>query len=46
VLRMLKLGNKHWYMILSARTTAEQPPRKDPQMEYSKIVPQSKRKNM
>nr|GFC18782.1 hypothetical protein [Tanacetum cinerariifolium] len=26
-------------------TTAEQPPRKDPQMEYSKIVPQSERKN-
>nr|GFD28979.1 hypothetical protein [Tanacetum cinerariifolium] len=29
-----------------ARTTTEQPPRKDPRMEYSKIVPQSERKNM
>nr|GFC74748.1 hypothetical protein [Tanacetum cinerariifolium] len=31
--------------VVPARTTAEQPPRKDPQMEYSKIVPQSERKN-
>nr|GFD53105.1 hypothetical protein [Tanacetum cinerariifolium] len=28
----------------ASRTTAEQPPRKDPQMEYFKIVPQSERK--
>nr|GFC64471.1 hypothetical protein [Tanacetum cinerariifolium] len=27
--------------VVPARTTAEQPPRKDPRMEYSKIVPQS-----
>nr|GEW93276.1 hypothetical protein [Tanacetum cinerariifolium] len=31
--------------VVPARTTTEQPPRKDPQMEYSKIVPQSERKN-
>ncbi|GKF31924.1 hypothetical protein Tco_0101722, partial [Tanacetum coccineum] len=27
-----------------ARTTVGQPPRKDPQMEYSKIMPQSEQK--
>ncbi|GJX10991.1 hypothetical protein Tco_0200850 [Tanacetum coccineum] len=27
--------------VVPASTTVRQPPRKDPQMEYSKIVPQS-----
>nr|GFD13481.1 hypothetical protein [Tanacetum cinerariifolium] len=31
--------------VVPARTTTEQPPREDPKMEYSKIVPQSEQKN-
>nr|GFA25013.1 hypothetical protein [Tanacetum cinerariifolium] len=30
--------------VMHAPPTVEQPPRKDPQMEYSKIVPQSEQK--
>ncbi|GJX64687.1 hypothetical protein Tco_0299030, partial [Tanacetum coccineum] len=30
--------------VVPAPTTVRQPPRKDPQMEYSKIVPQSEQK--
>nr|GFB74038.1 hypothetical protein [Tanacetum cinerariifolium] len=30
--------------VVPASATVEQPPRKDPQMEYSKIVPQSEQK--
>nr|GFC92892.1 hypothetical protein [Tanacetum cinerariifolium] len=30
--------------VVPAPATIEQPPRRDPQMEYSKIVPQSKQK--
>nr|GEV57452.1 hypothetical protein [Tanacetum cinerariifolium] len=44
----LNLGYRYLgkHNVVPARITAEQPPRKDPQMEYSKIVPQSERKNM
>ncbi|GKG64144.1 hypothetical protein Tco_0649394, partial [Tanacetum coccineum] len=30
--------------VVPAPTTVRQPPHKDPQMEYSKIVPQSEQK--
>ncbi|GKG33191.1 hypothetical protein Tco_0430701, partial [Tanacetum coccineum] len=46
---LMGVVNDRWMVhtlenVVPARTTIGQPPRKDPQMEYSKIVPPSEQK--